>query len=87
MALDINERREIVGFSSANGSSPHAVVWAGGRLFELPTAGVELADAKFVNERGEIAGEALLNRVLFWRPTTCPATHPPPQEPPEEPTE
>jgi len=60
IANDVNSRGVAAGWSVTADSLAHPVVWEGGVLRQLPTAGGEPARAIHVNEGGDVLGESML---------------------------
>jgi probable HAF family extracellular repeat protein len=64
-AFRINDRGQILGFSSSATGEPHAVLWEHGRIVDL---GVE--SASDINNRGQVVGAATINDeygVYLWQ--------------------
>ncbi len=68
-ALSINVKGQIVGNSGGSsghcGASVHGFLWENGSLFDLnilipPGSGLQLTEALYINDRGEIAGVGVL---------------------------
>jgi probable HAF family extracellular repeat protein len=65
-ASSINSRGQIVGVSFPCAGDAHAAIWENGkRAIDLntlvrPSSGLHLAEAQFINDRGEITGKAVL---------------------------
>lgn len=65
VGFNINSKGQVVGHSRLSDGTPHAYVWEnGGPMMDLnaliPPTDLLLIDAYDINDRGEIAGEALL---------------------------
>lgn len=56
LALDVNDRGEIVGWSSNKARRPHACVWRSGRIIDLGTHGLANSQAVAINDRGVAVG-------------------------------
>lgn len=65
-AASINSRSQVVGISFPCTGESHAVIWENGgpaidlNTLTLPGSNLQLTDAQFINERGEITGKAVL---------------------------
>jgi len=57
VALDINEKGDVVGYSYTSSGAIHAFLWRDGVLFDLgPELDTEYSSAEIINNRGEIFG-------------------------------
>jgi probable HAF family extracellular repeat protein len=57
LALDVNERGDIVGYSDTAEGTIHAFLWTSGQLIDLgPEPETEYSTAEIVNNRGQILG-------------------------------
>jgi probable HAF family extracellular repeat protein len=65
-ASDINDRGQIVGYSTDRSATYHAVLWQNGSLTDLgPAPGDITALAYSINSRGDIAGEGATTGLLW----------------------
>jgi probable HAF family extracellular repeat protein len=66
-AGDINDRGQIVGYSSEDQyNRPHAVLWQDGQPIDITPAGSESCAATTINNRGDIGGRCD-DRPVVWR--------------------
>jgi probable HAF family extracellular repeat protein len=55
-AFAINDRAQVVGFSTTSSGATHAALWENGTITDLDTTGSSLSSAQAINNRGQVAG-------------------------------
>jgi len=73
-ATDVNERGQIVGYSTDSLGESHVVLWEGGAIRDLGLVGLAWEPHAVINERGDIAasidGRSFFRRDVTWREIT-----------------
>ena len=58
LAVDVNDRGQVVGWSLTSSGAQHAFLWANGAMRDLGTLGGSYSTASLINLRGQVVGQS-----------------------------